>query len=582
MGDTPSATHAAAWAARSGELAGWTMARLVNRTDVWGGYYRKGDKVARCTRPAVRLRGQVTLTPEHLARHFRGESTDDVAGTHSTSPANTSRWFAVEIDYHGPTSTAPEVNWGAALGWYGKLREMSFRPLLTDSNGKGGYHLETLLREAAPTRRVFDFVRWLTADYKARGLPQRPECFPKQAAVTETNPCGNWLRLPGRHHTNPDHWSRVWDGSGWLEGDPAIDFILGLTGDDPILLLTHRIRAYLRTLDNRGAGEGRDDIGYTFAAWLLRDMQLPDAEARPWLREWDGGNRPPKGEAEIEKWIRDAHQYGQRPYGSGLDGRPLSNGSGSANGEAATGAGRSCPAADSDTAAGIILAFWRDSLDLVFRRGSLVYSGREGRELRRSDLLAGADFPLIDKLAGATNALRDRQGHVDREAIPRLFRTWAPTAWMALMRLLPEETKQPEVVPMARDEFLTKLTTGLCTRRTLERTVDGKEKQENRSLLSWALLFAPANGGTWRPVRDLFLWSKVEGGVAQVAVRLEVFASTGYHGLENLTYEEFADLCELYQAGERDKVQRGGKRAVRLSQEFLDTMKDTPAGDANE
>jgi hypothetical protein len=40
-------------------------------------------------------------------------------------------------------------------------------------------------------------------------------------------PFGNRLRLPGRHHTR-EHWSRVWDGGRWREGDEAIDFIVAL------------------------------------------------------------------------------------------------------------------------------------------------------------------------------------------------------------------------------------------------------------------------------------------------------------------------------------------------------------------
>jgi hypothetical protein len=71
-----------------------------------------------------------------LAQHFRALETCHVIGLHSTSLENTSRWAAVDVDWHGDTSTAPEVNFPAALHWYDVLCRLGFHPLLTDSNGK--------------------------------------------------------------------------------------------------------------------------------------------------------------------------------------------------------------------------------------------------------------------------------------------------------------------------------------------------------------------------------------------------------------------------------------------------------------
>ena len=114
---------------------------LVNRLDVWGGYVdeqdrgkplkdgKKLDKVL--TRPAVKLRGKVFLTESVLADHFRAERPSQVVGLHTTSPENTSRWAAVEVDWHGPDSTAPEVNLAAALAWYEELTALGLRVLRT-------------------------------------------------------------------------------------------------------------------------------------------------------------------------------------------------------------------------------------------------------------------------------------------------------------------------------------------------------------------------------------------------------------------------------------------------------------------
>jgi hypothetical protein len=222
---------AAAWSAHGERLAAWTRQRLVNRTDVWGAYYPLAERGREYTRrdgskgklgnnytaPLPRVRGRVFLTTNVLRRHFAATLPEHVIGLHTTSPANTSLWGATELDHHGPTSNLPAVNEAAVMAWYAELRQLGFHPLLTDSNGQGGYHLRILLRTAAPTAEVWTFLQSLTADFAQRGLPKRPETFPKQKAVTERNPCGNWLRIPGRHHKR-DHWSRVWSGDGWLEG----------------------------------------------------------------------------------------------------------------------------------------------------------------------------------------------------------------------------------------------------------------------------------------------------------------------------------------------------------------------------
>ena len=41
----------------------------------------------------------------------------------------------------------------------------------------------------------------------------------------------------GRHHTR-DHWTRVWDGTQWLEDQAAVNAILSVTGDPENLIPT--------------------------------------------------------------------------------------------------------------------------------------------------------------------------------------------------------------------------------------------------------------------------------------------------------------------------------------------------------
>src|SRR5262249_24045669 len=136
---SPTDAAAAAWRSRAEELAAWTAGRVVNRADAWGGYRPDSH---------VTLRGQVTRSL--LVRHFRARRRAEITGLHSASADNLAKWGAIDIDWHGPESTAPGINLEAALWWYRELGRRGFRPLLTTSNGKGGYHLRVLLAEAVP------------------------------------------------------------------------------------------------------------------------------------------------------------------------------------------------------------------------------------------------------------------------------------------------------------------------------------------------------------------------------------------------------------------------------------------------
>lgn len=232
------------WAKRADAMKEWTWTRLVNRTDIWGGYHkapgkeytakdgtkRKSPKTV--TRPPVEQRGDWVLTKSIIRHHYCALARQDIVGVHSTRfPENTSKWGATDIDHHGEGSTPAAVNLKAAMAWYDGLVAANFRPLLIDSNGAGGYHLWVLFREPLPTATVFNFMRAVVGDHAEYGMDVPPEVFPKQSRVTANNPCGNWLRLPGKHHSR-EHWSKVWDGSQWLDGNWAIDFMLTLTGDE--------------------------------------------------------------------------------------------------------------------------------------------------------------------------------------------------------------------------------------------------------------------------------------------------------------------------------------------------------------
>jgi hypothetical protein len=204
----------------------------------------------------------------------------------------------------------------------------------------------TLFDRPVSTVRVFALLQWLTADFAKHGLTARPETFPKQPWIAPGK-YGNWLRVPGRHHSR-EHWSRVWNGSRWLEGAEAVAQLLQLQGNSPDLIpadlvlptvrkpedprhvppltiidqagnLGRRIQGRLARLPNLAAGQCRHGVAYRFASWLVRDLNLPDEIALAWLERWDSRNTPPLGQSELTEIVACCRQYGLNAFGCGLD-----------------------------------------------------------------------------------------------------------------------------------------------------------------------------------------------------------------------------------------------------------------------
>lgn len=226
--------EARAWHDRAEELADWTMSRVVVRNDVWGSYLDNGKTT---TRPWGDERGKVFLDRDTIIRHYRATKREDVIGYHLGSPAPDSMATRVagDIDKHSDADDA-RANSTAAIHWFNKAEAEGFKPLLLDSNGGGGYHLNILFNALIPLKLAYQTGNWLFSDQGGR-LPTI-EVFPKQAELAlpgNDGDKGNWLRGPGPHH-KLQHWSKVWNGCHWLQGDAAIDYILALEGDDPALI----------------------------------------------------------------------------------------------------------------------------------------------------------------------------------------------------------------------------------------------------------------------------------------------------------------------------------------------------------
>jgi hypothetical protein len=157
--------------------------------------------------------------------------------------------LAIDIDRHDPDDefgVTAQGNLAAVRGWHQALVDRGLDPLLMDSNGIGGYHLLVVFAEPMGTSSVHQFGAKLVADFARRGLDSRPEVFPDEPSWDRY---GDWLRLPGRHHTRP-HYTRVWNDepdaeSPWLAGNDAIDRILAtrptpVAGLEPLGILRPR------------------------------------------------------------------------------------------------------------------------------------------------------------------------------------------------------------------------------------------------------------------------------------------------------------------------------------------------------
>ncbi len=221
-----------AWIKNAKRLADWTWTNLVNRTDVWGAYTALNDreKLKTWTAPAVKVRGRIRLTPAKVESHYLATAPEHVIGLHTTAMDNTCRWIVLEIDKHDDKADAAK-NEAAAVWYYNLIKTRGLNVLLTDSNGDGGFHLRVVFSSPMPSAAAYYYLRELTEMYVVAGLPVRPEQFPKQSSLAEDQK-GNWVRLPGRHHTR-EQWARVWSGNGWLEGEQAVEHLLAIPLNAP-------------------------------------------------------------------------------------------------------------------------------------------------------------------------------------------------------------------------------------------------------------------------------------------------------------------------------------------------------------
>jgi len=245
-----------AWQLRAAELAEHAIANLGNRTDAMGTYGSSG--------PTCRYLPNAEQLRAGLVEHFQAVT---IGGLYPNSkPDSEGLWDArfgcVDLDLkpdHPRKEFRQRRNHFYAMLILRKLESAGISCLVEDSNGRGGYHIWFRLSESIPVARLYAFLRSLVADAEEHGfersfqcvdeneqprfLPNgkpvpgddRPETFPAQSKASDKG-LGNFIRLPGRHHTHKDHWSRCWGDGEWLDEKQSVDAWLTLPAADTSLI----------------------------------------------------------------------------------------------------------------------------------------------------------------------------------------------------------------------------------------------------------------------------------------------------------------------------------------------------------
>ena len=223
------------WVRYAPRLAEWAMERLVNRRDVWSQYTLKDGKIGVVKLPIKERRklGTDMVTITKLERHFAGKQPNHLIGMFSISDHSTCKWLAIDIDLHDETipnaDEVIEANKTALFAWANRLRDQGMDPIVTDSNGVGGFHIWLLFDKEYPLADVYDFGEAIRSEWELYNLPRKPEMFPPKREVGPDD-LPYTLRLPGRHHTR-HHYTRIYnfdypDEAEWLDGGEAIEVML--------------------------------------------------------------------------------------------------------------------------------------------------------------------------------------------------------------------------------------------------------------------------------------------------------------------------------------------------------------------
>lgn len=303
------------WQSEAERLSQWCLERMAIKLDRHGCYLADGSA----------LWSSSELTQEVLESHFRGAQT---IGLGTTSVNDRCLFVALDLDNH-VSEHDDNVNLSYALVVAERLWSLGFCPVIEDSDGKGGIHLFVFFSTPVKSETAFNFIRSVVKDYKQHKL-DRIECFPKQRTVSNTKmKCGNYIRVPGKHHKR-DHWSRFWKDGQWLPAEDSAAFLLAQSGDDPKQIpaacteascgskkavskfdgessqVMSDARRHIQEHPGAIAGKRGHDVTFKMACDLVRGFELSDDDALKLMEQWNKKCSPPWATADLEKKVSDA------------------------------------------------------------------------------------------------------------------------------------------------------------------------------------------------------------------------------------------------------------------------------------
>ena len=249
------------WQDQAKKLAEHAVRHLLNRNDGMGAYGDSGPYTRKITHDISEARTEEIQ--RLLVSHFEGRK---IGGIHPNSaPDADGKWYArfgcIDLDLkedHPYKEIRRQRNHAFAVMVQQRLAELGIQSIIEDSNGRGAYHIWFWLTGPIDVARLYSFLQSLVADAKQHGFESQfqrvdadgnglilpngkpnygddlPETFPKQDTTTGKG-FGNFIRLPGKHHTY-DHWSRVWGDGEWLSIEDSVDAWLSLPSADVALI----------------------------------------------------------------------------------------------------------------------------------------------------------------------------------------------------------------------------------------------------------------------------------------------------------------------------------------------------------
>lgn len=305
------------WQSEATMLSDWCSGRMAIKKDRFGCYAANGS--ARWS--------SSPLSQEILESHFRGEQT---IGLGTTSVDDQCLFVALDLDNH-VSDQHDNANLAYAIVVAERLRSLGVTPLIEDSDGKGGIHLFVFFSSPVKSETAYNFIRSVVRDFKEHQL-EKIECFPKQRTVSTTEKkCGNYIRVPGKHHKRA-HWSRFWGDDSWLSIEDSVDLLLKHSGDDPNLIpatctedhsgsnevarkpdvetsqVISDARLHVQKSPRAIAGKRGHDVTFKLACDLVRGFELPDADALRLMDHWNKKCLPPWTTSELQKKISDARK----------------------------------------------------------------------------------------------------------------------------------------------------------------------------------------------------------------------------------------------------------------------------------